>query len=86
MRAHVRALRATECFARTRIVLIPEANLANEAQEIGEEFVGWNGTRVLSSGQREYGVWTSDTTKKMYVFRFDEKLNERGVRARCRAR
>ena len=69
MRKHVEALRATQCFGKSRIVLVAEANLANEAQEIAEDLIGMAGLSVLCSREDSYGVWTLPGLKKMFVFR-----------------
>lgn len=72
--AHLEGLRATECFRQSRIVLVPEANLGNEAQEVTEHVLEMAGLTVLSQRDDAYGVYTSPGLPRMYVFRFGDLL------------
>ena len=78
---HLDALRDTPCFARARIILVPEANLGNEAQEVAEHCIGMAGLTVLAEKGNYYGVWTQGPNiKSAYVFRVSDLLAHRGLR------
>ena len=76
MRAHVEALRRTQCFRDSRIVLIPEANLGNEAQEIADHMIETPALTVLCATEHCWGILTSPGTPAMYTSRIKEKLQE----------
>ena len=78
-RAHAAALRECACFRGARIILVPEANLGNEAQEISEMLVHLRGITVLCSTNKAYGVYTNPGTPAKYVFRVEEKLAEEAI-------
>jgi len=57
------------------IVLVPEDNLGNEAQEIAEQALrDITGISVLARTDSRYGVRTDQRTKRAYVFRFADLL------------
>ena len=78
-RAHLAALRANPCFRDAKICLIPEANLANEAQNVADDLVETPGISVLCEYKDRWGVWTRSGAKALYVFRLTEKLAEDAV-------
>lgn len=68
MATHVRALRAHECFRTATIVLVPEANLGNEAQEIGESLIGaFEKLRVVCDRDDQYGIHTNPGSPQLFV-------------------
>jgi hypothetical protein len=78
-RAHVHALRGHACFRDSHIVLVPEANLGNEAQEISESLIATPGLSVLCQTEHAYGILTSPGTPAMYVFRLADKLQDNAL-------
>ena len=76
---HVAALRRTQCFAGSRIVLVPEANLGNEAQEISEHLLQTSGLTVLCQRDDSYGVYTTPGLPQKFVFRVDNLFAHEGV-------
>lgn len=76
---HLEALRATPCFSNSRIVVIPEANLGNEAQEIAEHVLNLAGVTVLTERDNAYGVYTSPGLPQMYVFSVDNLLAQNAI-------
>jgi len=73
--SHVRALRAHACFRSARIVLLPEANLGNEAQEIAESLIGvFENLEVVCDREDQYGVHTNPGSPEMYVRAFGSLL------------
>jgi hypothetical protein len=79
--AHMRALRAVPCFVNARLVLVPEDNLGNEAQEIAEYALQTVvGVAVVARTETRYGVRTDQNVKRAYVFRFSGALAQSGIR------
>lgn len=77
---HVRALRANECTRNAKIVLLPECNLANEAQEVSDHLLGHFGDiEVGCVYENKYGVVTAGDMPGQYVFRMANKLAENAV-------
>jgi hypothetical protein len=80
--AHIKALREHPCFREARIVLIPEANLANEAQIVSRHVFDHCGRGVYVAVQHAgvYGVNTNGVTRPLYVRDFKGKLDESAIR------
>lgn len=79
MATHLEGLRAQPCFARSRIVLVPEANLGNDAQEVSEHVLSMAGVTVLSQKANAYGVYTSPGLPQMYVHSVDNLLAQNAI-------
>jgi hypothetical protein len=78
---HVDGLRTRSCFARSTVVLVPEDNLANEAQEIAEHALrDITNVAVVARTPSRYGVRTDQNSRRAYVFRFADLLANDAVR------
>ena len=78
-RAHIAALRAIPCFLHATIVVIPEENLGNEAQEIADVLIDIRGVAIMCAFPDIYGVKTKKYSGTYYTMRFQKKLAERAV-------
>lgn len=78
VRAHLQSLRAMDEYRGVHIVLLVEANTPT-AQTVSREFANYPNVSIASDEHREYGVWTSETMKRFYAFRFNEKLADRAL-------
>jgi hypothetical protein len=81
--AHIEALMKQSCFARYRLMLIPEANCGDQAQMLSgvllrRSALGWCDAEVLCQKNNSYGVFTFPGDPERYVMRAREKLAEDG--------
>lgn len=72
----MKALRSIECLRKVPIVLIPEANLGNEAQEVANALVRLPGVEVACEEQDIYGVFTKPGMPAKYVHEFEKVLED----------
>lgn len=74
---HMQQLRSTPCFRDSQFVLVPEDNLASEAQTLSERVMSTMPCHVLCSDKNRYGVKTKPGMKALYVKRVQTKLQDR---------
>jgi len=79
VRAHVEALRASECFRESELVIIPEANLGNEAQLVAYDLVHYTNLNIIQQYSGKYGIFTVPGSRAEYVLRLSRKFNEHAV-------
>lgn len=78
--AHIEALRRQPCFHHCRFMLIPEANLGDQAQLLAQVSLRrFRDVEVMCQKSHCYGVFTSPGDKEKFVMRMRDKLSERGV-------
>lgn len=66
--AHLTALRTHPCTRAATLVLVPEANLGNEAQEIAQSaIVTFPNLQVLCARENQYGIFTNPGSPQLYV-------------------
>lgn len=73
------ALKAHPCFAGARIVLVPEANLGNEAQIVSDLLLARMPVEIVCQFRHAYGVWTSPTIPQAYVLRAIRRLDDGSI-------
>lgn len=77
---HIAALRAQPCFATARLVLVPEANLGNEAQLVCDLVLARiPGVEMVCQYEHAYGCWTTPTIPQAYVLRAMRRLDDGSV-------
>lgn len=81
--AHIDALRAQPCFARCKLMLIPEANYGDQAQIMSQIMLrrsarGLCDAEIMCQYSHCYGIYTSPGDPERYVLRAREKLAEDG--------
>lgn len=78
--AHLDALRAQPCFKACRFMLIPEANLGNEAQTLSQMCLRrYRDVDIMCQKPHAYGVFTVPGDPEKYVMRLQDKFAEDGV-------
>ena len=78
--AHLKELRKQACFKHCRYMLIPEANLGNEAQRLSQMCLRkYADVDVMCQKPHAYGVFTSPGDPEHYVMRLQDKLSEDGI-------
>lgn len=81
--AHVDALMRQQCFARYKLMLIPEANCGEQAQELSRVMLlrsamGWCDTDILCQKDDCYGIFTFPGDPERYVMRMREHMAQDG--------
>ena len=78
--AHLAALRRRPEFKDCKFMLIPEANLGNEAQRLAQVSLRrYRDVEVLCEKSHCYGVFTKPYDPEKYAQRLDDKLAEDGL-------
>lgn len=80
---HIEALMKQQCFARYKLMLIPEANYGDQAQMLAgvllrRSALGWYDGEVLCQKPHCYGIFTFPGDPERYVMRAREKLAQDG--------
>lgn len=79
--AHINGLRNVSCFREASIVVLPEANLGNEAQAISRHVIRLPNVHVATErNDNRYGIMTTGTNKPQYVFNAKLKMDEDAIR------
>lgn len=77
---HLDALRRQPCFHNCRFMLIPEANLGDQAQLLAQVSLRrYRDVDVLCEKTHCYGVFTKPGDPERYVMRLRDKLAEKGL-------
>ncbi len=77
---HLAAIRKQDCFKHCRFMLIPEANLGNEAQTLSQMCLRkYLDVDVMCQKTHAYGVFTAPGDPERYVMRLQDKLQEDGI-------
>lgn len=81
--AHIEALMRQPCFARYKLMLIPEANCGDQAQLLSSVLLrrsalGWCDGEVLCQKSNCYGIFTFPGDPERYVMRAREQLAQDG--------
>lgn len=68
------------CFRQSKIIVIPECNLGNEAPEIAEDLLATqHGVTILSGKENRYGVRTGTNSHAQYVAAVTKRFAEHAV-------